>query len=256
MQSKNWLFPGLTLLLVALTAGFLAYWRSIQKLGQPGIAVKEIDESGILQIQFPEAVSDYTAENVDVEQGVIEALPADTTIDIRYYHAPDGFRVQVIGVLMGTDRTSIHQPQFCLTGAGFTIAETIPSTVKLEGEQSYELPITILKAQKEVEGQMYSGFYAYWFVADGLATAEHWERMWWMAKGLFQTGELQRWAYISCFAPCVPEYEEQALERLVEFMQGAIPKFQPAPANLLEGGATQSAGAETARVDTAVVPRL
>ena len=71
---------------------------------------------------------------------------------------------------MGTDRTSIHQPQFCLTGQGFNITETSQETLVFGEESGAELPVMLLKSEKEFEGQVYTGLYIYWFVADGLTT--------------------------------------------------------------------------------------
>ena len=232
-MSNKWLYPGIALGLIVFTGAFLGFWKGNQKLGKPGIQVLEIDGAGKLAIQFPETNLDYAGRVREISPGVMEALPDDTTVEARLYRAPDGFEMQLMGVLMGTDRTSIHQPQFCLTGQGFNITETIRDTVRIEAEGAYDLPVMILKSEKEHLGVMYTGYYIYWFVADGLTTADHWERMWWMAKGLFTTGELQRWAYVSCFA-VVPSglSEEAVVPRMKRFLSSAIPTFQPRPANV------------------------
>ncbi len=178
---------------------------------------------------------DYASGVREVSPGTLEVLPADTTIDVRFYRAPDGFEMQLMGVLMGTDRTSIHQPQFCLSGIGFNITETVRDAVRVEADEPYDLPILVLKAEKDIQGQVIPGYYIYWFVADGLTTPEHWERMWWMAKGLFSTGELQRWAYVSCFGIVEPGQDADAtLARMKTFLASAIPTFQPRPSNVPE----------------------
>jgi hypothetical protein len=219
--------------LIVLAAGFLSYWKNNQRLGKPGVQIIELDDKGKLAMAFPETVLAYGSEEVVVPDVVINTLPSDTTIGMRLYRGGDGFEMQLTGVMMGTDRTSLHQPQFCLTGAGFNIKETVLDTIKIESEESYELPVMILKSEKELLGRMYTGYYIYWFVADGLATAKHGERMWWMAKELFTTGELQRWAYISCLAVCDPRNEEVTLSRMKSFLVNAIPRFQPRPAMLV-----------------------
>ncbi len=234
MKNNQWFFPGLVLGLIVLTGIFLSYWRTNQVLGQPGIKVVALDDEGTLGIGFPDVVLDYQGRFQEVSQGELDALPDDTTINVRMYQARDGFDMQVRAVLMGTDRTSIHQPQFCLVGAGFSIDETNLQSLRVEGGEPYELPIMVLKSRKMVEGTEYTGFYIYWFVADGLATAHHWERMAWMAKGLFTTGKLQRWAYVSCFGIVPPGFSEEAtLERIKGFLAHAVPMFQPRPQNLL-----------------------
>lgn len=242
MKSNQWFIPMVTLGLIVLTAGLLSYWKKNQRLGKPGVEVLELDSEGKLGMAFPKSVLSYGSEEVVVPDLVINTLPSDTTIGMRLYKGGDGFEMQLTGVLMGADRTSIHQPQFCLTGAGFNIKESVLDTIKIETEEPYELPVMILKSEKELLGRMYTGYYIYWFVADGLATAKHGERMWWMAKGLFTTGELQRWAYISCLAVCDPRNEEATLSRMKSFLVSAIPSFQARPAML----APTDGGGETA----------
>ena len=53
--------------------------------------------------------------------------------------------------------------------------------------------------------------------------------MWWMARELFRTGLLQRWAYISCTAICAPGQEEATTERMKQFIAAAVPEFQLTP---------------------------
>lgn len=232
----RWFIPSLALSFILGAAGFLSFWKTHQRLGQPGLIVSKMD-SGTLKIEFPEKVMDYTSQPVEIGEPIRDALPSDTTLDVRLYKAPDAFELRMMGVLMGTDRTSIHQPEFCLTGSGYHIVDTIVDSIKITYdkteetddktyEETYELPVMILKSHKEHEGVLYTGYYIYWFVAEGLATAEHWERMWWMAKGLFTTGELQRWAYVSCFSICLPEREKITLVRMKSFLEKAIPQFQ------------------------------
>jgi len=52
---------------------------------------------------------------------VVDTLPRDTSFGQRRYRSPDGAVTQVNVVLMGSDRTSMHKPQFCLEGAGWQI---------------------------------------------------------------------------------------------------------------------------------------
>ena len=113
-------------------------------------------------------------------------------------------------VLMGTDRTSIHKPQFCLRGSGWDI-DTGNSTfdvIHVERPHPYDLPVMKLLNTRDgvVNGQptKIRGIYVYWFVADHDLTADHWTRMRKMATHLLRTGELERWAYVSCLGVCLP----------------------------------------------------
>jgi hypothetical protein len=70
------------------------------------------------------------------------------------------------------------------------------------------------------------GWYVYWFVADDQLTADHNQRMWWMARDLMRTGVLQRWAYLACLAVCPPGQDEQTYQRMKTFIAEAVPQFQ------------------------------
>jgi hypothetical protein len=74
------------------------------------------------------------------------------------------------------------------------------------------------------------GVYVCWFVADNDEyTAQHWQRMWWMARDLFRTGVLQRWAFISYFSICAPGREDATFERIKKLIAASVPEFQLVP---------------------------
>ena len=70
----------------------------------------------------------------------------------------------------------------------------------------------------------------YWFVADNQLTADHRQRMWWMARDLLRCGVLQRWAYVLQFSICEPGREETTFARLSEFIRASVPEYQLVPA--------------------------
>ena len=216
--------PAAVLLMFA-TALALTWWQSHQRLGRPGV-ILTVDEQ---QFAFPADVPGYAGKAMEIAAGVRSALPPDTTLGARAYTAKDGFWMQMFGVLMGTDRTSIHQPEFCLAGIGVQVVEKRRDVLRVGGEEPYDLPIMVLRTEKELEGQMYPGVYIYWFVADGVATERHWEWMWWMARELIASGELQRWAYVGTLGMTLPGEEAQLLQRMKEFLAQAVPHFQPRP---------------------------
>jgi hypothetical protein len=179
-------------------------------------------------------------------------LPKDTLFGRRLYRGPDGFTAQVSAVLMGADRTSIHKPQFCLDGQGWRIFKTETVTIPMARPYPYDLRAMRLTADKRVintNGQPMTlvGVYVYWFVADKLLTPYHGQRMWWMARELIQTGVLQRWAYVSYWAPCVPGQESAAFNRICDLIRVSVPEFQLA-AGTPTGGSHTAAALEPAGV--------
>ena len=227
----------LSLTLIGGTAGVLARVHSNQKLAPPGVATHPLPGSIRLHADLPEHVLDYSSKELETEEVAYAVLPEDTSFGRRRYVANDDFFLELRVVLMGRDRTSLHRPQFCLTGQGWTINESLSreTTVRIEQPIPYDLPVLALAANKSfnVDGQnkLYSGVYVYWYVADDAVSAGALgiQRMWSMASALARTGVLQRWAYVSCFAPCAPGQEPATLERLKKFIAAAVPQFQLYP---------------------------
>ena len=235
------------LALIAGTAGLLIQLRSHQKLGLPGVKTHPLAGSIRLQVDLPEHVLDYESQWLETDDVVLGTLPPDTSFGTRRYTEPDNFQVLLNVVLMGTDRTSLHKPQFCLTGSGWNIDQSasVETQVHLEQPLSYDLPVVKLIANKEVtdngEKKVMRGVYVYWFVADDALSAGvgGFERMWLMASKLVRTGVLQRWAYVTCFSVCAPGQEDAVYERMTKFIAESVPQFQLMPKAPVATASTQ-----------------
>lgn len=225
----------------ALTAGallFLVRAERTLKLGPPGVklvAAPLFTVDGKIartnSAYLPNDIAGLTSSNLPLSEIELEVLPKDTTFGRKYYIDPsDGFQSSINVVLMGRDRTSIHKPQFCLTGQGWRIDKSEIVPVHIQVPHPYDLQVMKLTSTKifKSAGQSapYRGLYAYWFVSAERLTPSHSERMWWMAKDLLTTGVMPRWAYISYFAVCAPGQEDAAFARLSKFMAATIPQFQ------------------------------
>jgi len=227
--------------------------RAHQKLGRPGVKVVRqptFDLDGKVvrtnSVYLPEHVLDYSSESLSVTAVELNWLPEDTTYGRRRYRAPDGFDVSVSVVLMGADRTSIHQPQYCLTGQGLRIDRSDATSIPIERPHPYDLPVNKLTAtgvgNTTGGGKVVArAIYVYWFVADNELTGDHLQRMWGMARDLIRTGTLQRWAYVGCLVVCAPGQEETAFSRLKQFIAAAVPEFQIAAGSRVDKGPQTSA---------------
>jgi hypothetical protein len=245
MNKQKWIILVSTLALIGGAATVLAQLRAKQKLGAPAVKTSPLPDPERLQVDLPERVLDYTSEPMEVQKIALDALPRDTSFGQRRYKAPDGFMADLNVVLMGTDRTSLHKPEFCLEGAGWNVdvSRCEATSVHMERPCTYDLPVMKLIARKDIvqDGQKISliGIYAYWFVAPNEYTAHHWQRMLWMAEDLLRTGTLQRWAYISCFHYCLPGQEDAAFERMKKMIAASVPEFQLTPGPAATLGAAQ-----------------
>ena len=219
------------LLLMAVAGGAIFKLQSRQTLGRPGVLAEPQPGSARWRIILPERVAGLTSREEPAAEVELTALPADTSIGKRIYRAADGAELLLQVVLMGRDRTSIHQPQYCLTGQGWLIEKTEEVRLPVAKPQPHEVPALKLTASKVLvtaDGQRVPvrAIYVYWFVADGALTAHRSERLAAMAKELLRTGTLQRWAYVACFAQCLPGDEDKTFARVKEFVAEAVPEFQ------------------------------
>jgi hypothetical protein len=232
MNRTKWILAIVTVLLIGSAAVVLARYQSIQRLGDPGVKTRPIAGSRNLEVVLPENVLDFTSEWMPQSEIVTNVLPRDTSYGQRRYSLADKFYVQANVVLMGTDRASLHKPQFCLTGAGWTITKTEVVPIPIEKPVPYDLDVIKLTATTTIkEGgreQPVSGIYVYWYVSHDSLSANPTgsDRMWSMARNLVTTGELERWAYITFFAPCNPGQEEEAYARVKKLIAAAVPEFQ------------------------------
>jgi len=237
MNRRNWPLFIVTLVLIGGSAGLLVSLSANQKLGPVPVKAHPLTNSIRLQVELPEQVLDYQSESVDVGELTLNTLPPDTSFGQRRYKAPDGFALILNAVLMGADRTSLHKPQFCLTGDGYQIDESTETKVHIDQPCSYDLPVVKLVASKEImqggQRQVVRAVYVYWFVADDALSASisGFERMWLMGSNLLRTGVLQRWAYISCLSGCQRGQEEATFERMKQFIAASVPAFQLNPRN-------------------------
>ncbi len=189
MKKAQWILLVVTLGCIGASAGVLLKLKAAQRLGEPGLKLTAIPGTNGLAVALPESLPHFSSEPVAVTPIEITSLPKDTTFGRRNYTAPDGFSTFLSVVLMGTDRTSIHKPQFCLVGQGWSIDRTEETTIPMRQPWPYDLSVMKLTTSKQfADGQgrpvTARGVYVYWFVAENRLTARHSERMWWMAREL------------------------------------------------------------------------
>jgi hypothetical protein len=233
----------MVLLILALglvgTAGwFLSGMHGLQQLGKPGVKLVQravFDENGSIvasnAIEFPIELPGYVGTNLPLGRIELDWLPKDTTYGRTGYRGTDGFHMVFSGVLMGTDRTSIHKPEYCLTGQGFRVESQQEMLITIKEPVPYQLPVMKMVTTRETkmpDGSVdrLRALYVYWFVADGRLSADHNKRMISMAWDLVRTGVMQRWAYISCLSYCEVGEEDKLFARMSELIAATVPHFQ------------------------------
>lgn len=237
MKKKPWIAFSIVTALTVGAGVFLAGFGQAHVLGEPGLKMSHLylyDENGKLartnSIYLPEKVLNYQSEPLPVTREELDWLPPDTSFGRRSYKAPDDFELMLSAVMMGTDRTSIHQPQYCVVGQGFSIDKSELVTIPVDDPEIGEIPAmkltTTRKDNRNGKKIVYRAILVYWFVSKDQMSARHWERMLWMAEDLITEGVLQRWAYVVCAGFCRPGQEERTYERMKEFLAVSVPEFQ------------------------------
>jgi hypothetical protein len=241
MSRKAAIAFSLFAVMVFATATVIFRARSNYVLGKPGVIVadtpiymandKFTNIASQTSVPLPENVLNYRSEPLFVTQVEFDMLPPDTVYGRRLYRAPDGHQMMISVVVMGTDRTSIHKPQYCLIGQGESIIGGELITIPMEKPHKYDLQVMKLTTGSErraPDGRTVQlrGLFLYWFVADGQLTARHGERMWLMGRDLLTKGLLQRWAYVAYWGVCWPGQEDALLARMKEFIAASAPEFQ------------------------------
>lgn len=247
MKRTQGLIAGAGLAIIAALAGAVGHLKYHQRLGEPGVHWVATGDGLRGRIELPERVLDYVSTNVEPTAVEWQVLPPDTSLARRLYRAPDGFEVLLGVVLMGTDRTSIHKPEYCLTSQGWQIVARETTQVAMERPHPYVLPVREFVTRRW--GQLpdgrtarWSGVYLFWFVAEGRLTASHWGRVGWLAWDLVRRGVMPRWAYVSAFVVCPPGEEGRAAARAREFLQAAVPLFQTTAGEAAEAARGGKAG--------------
>src|SRR5215469_3085062 len=170
MNNKKIILLVLTLVMMAGTAAALTWLRTNQKLGTPGLKGTPVPGSVMMKIDLPENVLDFTSTNIPEPDVAIGYFPKDTSYAERIYIAPDKFWVQSTAILMGADRTSIHRPEFCLPGQGWTIDDKKPLDIPINDQPAYHLQAAAWKLSQiaqDNDGQKVkvAAVYVYWYVA-------------------------------------------------------------------------------------------
>ncbi len=235
MKNQKWILLLVALVLMAGTAALLERLKNHPRLGEPGIIATPVPGSPRMNISLPESVLDFTSTNIPEPAEVLSYLPADTSYAERCYFSPsNNFPIQATVVLMGADRTSIHNADFCLNGQGLARNEKKIVDIPIGGDHPYSLPVSVWKVsgdfpQPDGSTASINGLYVFWFVADGVQTPSHFQMMKSLALSLVRTGVMQRWAYISYFSQCEPGQEEAAFARMEKLIAASVPRFQAPP---------------------------
>ncbi len=230
------------LTLMAAAAGSLRWLKDRVRMGEPGVRIVGLpllSESGRLatsnSVFLPDSLPGFRSRLEAIPELELSFLPPDTTFGRRSYDGGQSLPpVSASVVLMGADRTSIHRPEYCLTGIGWQILQQTVRRIEVPGWPAGSLEVQRFDMTRTVERDdgrrvTINGVYVFWFVADGIRTASHSARQWQMVQDILSKGRSPRWAYISFFSLSEPGAEEVTFERMSRLIAAAVPAIEREP---------------------------
>lgn len=215
------------ILAVALAVGitYLACVRSPRANLSP--------QSGV-RMDLPARVNDFTGKKQEVSKSELLLLPPDTQFEKKAYTNSFGESISAQIVLAGAERRSIHRPEVCLPGQGWTIKSSSPITVKLENGQ--DLGVTLLRIVRPVEDangktRELETLFCYWFVGHGITTPSHLVRVLRSHLDVLLHNMNHRWAYVIVAAPVLEGFrpggkdDAETLAMIKDFIAKAAPSI-------------------------------
>jgi|ERR1017187_4600498 EpsI family protein len=226
--------------LIAVVVGILgsgvlltATTSDVEKASEPGVKLYP-DGTPFLMGQ----AGDWTgSEKEGLTKEEQDLLPQDTECSRRIFKNKNGDEVYCSIILAGRDTTSIHRPELCLPGQGWTInehMETIPVAAAPGGRLDVmHMNGTRLARLSDGRTVQMKSVFLYWFVGKDRITASHWQRIYWTSRDRVLHNINHRWAYIlvnvsirdDAGSAGAAQSEDDAAKTAAGFVQDIYPTF-------------------------------
>ncbi len=187
-----------------------------------------------VRMNLPERVANFTGQSQEVTKSERVLLPPDTQFEKKVYTGPNNETINAQIVLAGAERRSIHRPEVCLPGQGWTIKSS--STVSVPLATGRELEVTLLRIVRPVElpngrTRELETLFCYWFVGHGITTPSHLVRVLRSHLDVLLHNMNHRWAYVIVAAPVLEGFRPggkdnaQTLAMIKDFIANLAPEI-------------------------------
>jgi exosortase len=228
----RWRAFGVAGLIVVLAVGDMMFLRHVARTpgrGQVGVALAA---DGLNPVELPAFLgTEWIGRRTEVTAVEREILPVDTGYSRKLYVAVADARQQVLLsiVLSGRDRTSIHRPELCLVGQGWTIGQAAQHRFAGPGRDE-SFSASLLRVRREVQSPqgkvVVPQLVAYWFINGDRIVASHGQRFLADAWNRVFRGRADRWAYV-LMQTDASDGEAAALARMQAVLAGTLTVFAP-----------------------------
>ncbi len=209
--------------LAGATLAICLFFKPAVVLVEPGVVM-----------HWPERILDFTGTDAPVSPAERELLPADTEFAKKTYENASGQHLQAQIVLSGVEHRSIHRPEICLVGQGWTVRSGQIVSVPLKSGRSLDVMVLdITHPFRSANGITVDrrALYAYFFVSKDAETPKHLERIARTNLDLLLHNKSHRWAYVIAMADVLKGVtpdgmdREQTLDLIKKFLREAAPDF-------------------------------
>ena len=196
-------------------------------------------EAGVIML-LPEQAGPYRSHKSLEDPVEKKNLPSDTEFAKAVYFTNsstpnwrDVINCEI--VLSGAERRSIHRPEVCLVGQGWSIKNSSTRQIAMgAGRDLY-----IERNQQIADGKTkpLRAHYFYWFVGADVTTPSHAVRIWLTLRDNLVRGVNHRWAYVTMLAIAGenftaaelterPRSDAETTQMMDEFVRLLAPTFQ------------------------------
>lgn len=202
------------------------------------------EAAGVLE-ELPMVAGGFVGESEDPSATERDLLPADTIIKKRKYHTP-GRSIETRDVahaslvVAGNDTRSIHRPEVCLDGQGWTITSSTVREVTLISGAVLRVRDLAIQREELRPGRsklLLRAHYVYWFVGSDISTPSNLERQLLSLRDSVLRNVNHRWAYPSVMAfvtdNLTPQQsgerrrdDAQTVKMILSLIHSLAPKFQ------------------------------
>ena len=226
--SRVWWASGVVCVMAVGAVIFLARLASLPPRGQVGV---RLAADGQNPVELPAFLgTDWIGRRTEVTAAEHAVLPPDTGFSRREYVnlANPQQRVFLSIVLSGRDRSSIHRPELCVVGQGWTIRAVTEHGFSAAGRSPGTFPATVLHVQRAVQtprgAVLVPQLIVYWFVGGDTVEPTYWKRLARDAWNRVVHARADRWAYVLMQSDA-RDGDAAALDRMQVVLDQTLPVF-------------------------------
>jgi hypothetical protein len=190
---------------------------------------KVSNEVGVV-LSLPENIQGYRSQLIEMSEKEKVWLPESTRYIKRSYYPewsePNSFfSVNMSLIVSGGDERSLHRPEVCMDGQGWSIPHKVVRKLSSEGR---EIEVMDLFLQRVVDEQVIRAHYYYFWVGRGISTSSYAEMKRLNVWDNFFKNVNHRWAYPGIFLYVDPNHvnpDEDAWDRAQHVVKSALPFF-------------------------------